>query len=418
MFIDRARIKVEGGAGGSGCTSFRREKYVPLGGPNGGDGGHGADAVFVASNRYTSLLDLHYHSTWKGRSGENGQGKDMHGKNAPELIIPVPLGTLVKDFETEEILAELLEEGQRFVAASGGRGGKGNARFATSTNQGPQFSEKGEPGEVREFIVELKLIAELGLVGLPNAGKSTFLAASTAATPKIANYPFTTLSPNLGVAKLSQYRLLTIADIPGIIEGAAQGKGLGHDFLRHIERTRVLLFILDLGDDDPVKTLKILEKELAQHSDVFKKRPKIVALNKIDVPENAEKAKKLKRKFKDCFLISAASGEGVPALMEHVWEVLERVRREDKGEEIAEAPGREYTFEAPYTIERIPQGYRIDGKTVERAVNMTDFSNEEAVDHLQRKLKKMGIFKALKRMRAKEGESILIGTAELEYQPE
>ena len=419
MFVDRARVRVAGGAGGKGCISFRREKYVPRGGPNGGDGGNGGSVIFVAHSQLTSLLDLHYHSTWKARSGEHGLGKDMHGKNSEDLIISVPLGTIVKDYDTEETLAELLVEGDRYLAAAGGRGGKGNSRFATSTEQAPRFAEKGEPGESRDLIIELKLIAELGLVGLPNAGKSTFLAATTAANPKIANYPFTTLTPNLGVAMLSEYRLLTIADIPGIIEGASEGKGLGHDFLRHIERTKVLLFIIDAGDPSPVKTRKILEQELAQHSPVFATRPKIFALNKVDVPENLARANRVKRHFKDCFLISAAGLEGLDPLMEHIWDVVQAVKQaEIDGAPIEDTSQREYTYEAPYTIEPAPDGFHILGKTIERAVSMTDFENDDAVEYLQRRMKQMGIFKALKRMGAKVGDTIVIGTTELEYQPE
>lgn len=417
MFVDRARVKVSSGSGGNGCICFRREKYVPRGGPDGGDGGDGGDIIFAADASLSSLLDLQYHSTWRAKHGVHGKGKDQHGKKAEPLIIAVPLGTVVRDADSGEMVAELLEDGQQFLAAPGGRGGKGNARFTHSTRQAPRFAEKGEPGETREYLIELKLIAELGLVGLPNAGKSTFLAACTAATPKIADYPFTTLSPNLGVAHLSGYRVITIADIPGIIDGASEGKGLGHDFLRHIERTRVLVFIIDLGDPDPVLTLKLLRKELEKHSPVFAERPQVIALNKADIPENKAKSAKLRRRLDRPLFMSAATGDGVTAVLERVWEILQRLREEDKNV-IQPEEVRTYAFEAAYTIESTAGGFRIEGKTVLRMVQMTNFDNEEAVRHLHRRLKQMGVFRALKRVGALEGQTILIGEMKLEYQPD
>ncbi len=402
------------GAGGRGCCSFRREKFVPRGGPDGGDGGNGGDIIFVADSRSTSLQDLRFNATWKGKSGAHGRGSDCHGKGGAASIISVPAGTVVRNLETEEVLADLSEEGQRFLAVRGGRGGKGNARFASSTQKTPRFAELGEPGEEARFLLELKLIAEVGLVGLPNAGKSTFLSAVTAATPKIADYPFTTLSPNLGVAQLNGYRMLTIADIPGIIEGAAEGKGLGHDFLRHIERTKVLLFIIDAGDEDPVATHDVLQAELAQHSPVFADRPKVFALNKADIPENRERFDELAKALDAPFLISAATGEGVGDVIEHLWGVVDHLRKQEAGE-TAEEPEREYAYEAPFTMKPTRTGFRVDGKTVLRAVRMTDFENEDAVMHLQNRLKKMGLFNALKRAGAEEGQTIFIGDIELEY---
>lgn len=417
MFVDRARVRVTGGAGGNGCRSFRREKYVPRGGPNGGDGGNGGSVIFVADRRYTSLLDLKYHVHWKGGPGAHGSGSDCHGKNGEDTIVPVPLGTVIRSVENDTVLADLTVEGQRFVAAAGGRGGRGNARFATSTERAPQFAEMGEPGEDREFLLELKVIAEVGLVGLPNAGKSTFLAAVTAARPKVAPYPFTTLTPNLGVAPLSDFRTLTIADIPGIIEGAAEGKGLGHDFLRHIERTKALLFLIDLGDEDPVRTKEILETELARHSDVFATRPRVFALNKADIPENRERYEKLANKFDKPWLISGATREGVDELLEHLWGLVDRLRREE--EAAPQPPERaEYAYEAPFTVERVEGGFRVDGKVAVRAVRMTNFDNEDAVRHLQKRFKKMGILKALKRLGAEPGATVFVGDAELEYHPE
>lgn len=327
------------------------------------------------------------------------------------------MGTLIRDFETHDLLADLVHEGDRFCAARGGQGGRGNARFLTAANRAPRFAEKGQPGEEREFLLEVKLIAEVGFVGLPNAGKSTLLAAISAAQPKIADYPFTTLSPNLGIATLSGYRTLTVADIPGIIEGAADGKGLGHDFLRHIERTKVLLFVIDLGDPDPVATKNVLENELKQYSAVFAKRPRVYALNKSDIPENAERFKKLRRRFKDCFMISAATGEGVPELIERLWSIVEPLRHEPEPvqEPVLE---REYRYEAPFTVEKTGHGFRVEGRKIVRAVQMTDFENTEAVKFLHRRLKRMGLFKALERLGAMAGDAIEIGETELEYHPD
>ncbi len=417
MWIDRARIRVTGGKGGNGCCSFRREKYVPRGGPDGGDGGNGGDVFIVADARLSSLLDLRYHAHWKGERGLHGEGKNRHGKNGGEITIRVPAGTVVHDAASGDVLCDLAQVGDRFLAAAGGRGGKGNARFTSSTNRAPKFAELGEPGQEADYVLELKLIAEVGLVGLPNAGKSTLLSRVTAATPKIADYPFTTLSPNLGVAELSDHRALTIADIPGIIEGAAQGKGLGHDFLRHIERTKVLLFLIDLGDEDPVATWRTLERELAAHSVEFADRPAVFALNKADIPANCERFPQVAEAFETSFMISAATGEGVGPLLEHLWAVVERVRQEEAEPENIPVE-RTYTYEAPFTVEKTAAGFRVEGRQVHRAVRMTDFDNEEAVHHLQHRLKGMGLFKVLKRLGAQAGQTIVIGDVELEYHPD
>ncbi|MFP4501040.1 MAG: GTPase ObgE [Candidatus Hydrogenedentota bacterium] len=421
MFVDRARIRVVGGNGGNGCVSFRREKYVPKGGPNGGDGGKGGDLYLVASERTQSLLDFRYNPLWRGNRGRHGEGSDCHGRSGEDREMRVPPGTVVRDAETGAVLADLAEAGARFLAAHGGKGGKGNARFATSTHRVPRFAEKGEPGEAREYLLELKLIAEIGLVGLPNAGKSTLLASISAAHPKVADYPFTTLSPNLGVAELSGFRTLTVADIPGIIEGAAEGKGLGHDFLRHIERTKVLLFLLDLGDADPAATYAVLDRELNQHSAAFAKRPRLIALNKADVTENRERCDTVKADFDRVHIISGVTGEGVPQLLEAAWQALEAQREAEAARaQGGPPPEREiaYNYEAPFEIARTSDGFEVTGQRVLRAVRMTDFENEQAVRHLHDVLSKMGLFKALKRLHAKDGASIHIGDFDLEYHPD
>ncbi len=417
MFIDRTRIRVTAGAGGKGCIAFRREKYVPFGGPNGGDGGGGGDIILHATSRVNSLNHIRFHSIWKGKRGEHGLGSDMAGKRAEDVVIEVPVGTVALKSDTQDVVADLSVEGMRIVIARGGVGGKGNARFTSSTHQAPKFAEMGEPGEEAELDLELKLIADVGIAGLPNAGKSTLLSRISAARPKIADYPFTTLSPNLGVVDLSDYRTFTAADIPGIIEGAAQGKGLGLEFLRHIERTKVILILIDPSFEDPKKTLKTLESELAEYSDAFVDRPRVIVFSKADLPEVREKYAKRGKAFKGAHLISAATGDGVPALLEVLWQAIERAKAGEP-EPAEEESFREYEHTPAFKIERAAEGFRVDGKKIVRAVRMTDFGNDEAVRHLDRMLKKMGVYKALKRLGATEGSTIHIDEAELEYHAE
>lgn len=419
MFVDRVRVKVTSGSGGNGCCSFRREAYVPLGGPNGGDGGDGGDMYFVAASRLNTLLDLRYHAHWVGKRGSHGQGKDRHGRRGEDIHIEIPCGTVIYDYHNGEMLADLIEEGDRYLAARGGRGGRGNARFANAVNRAPHFAEKGEPGCEREFLLELKLIADVGLVGLPNAGKSTLLAAISAAKPKIGDYPFTTLSPNLGVAQLSTDRTLTVADIPGIIEGASAGKGLGHDFLRHIERTRVLLVLVDLGDSDPLETIEILDRELGQYSPLLQHRTRLYAFNKADLSGNRERFAQLSGTIPaPAFLISAVTGEGTRLMLEALWTAVSTVRAEEADAQTqAAAPERAYVYTSPFEIKKTGSGFRVLGDKPLRAVAMTDLDNEEAVMHLQRRLSKLGIFKALKRMGAQPGQPVFIGDYEMEYMP-
>jgi len=417
MFIDRTRIRVTAGAGGNGCIAFRREKYVPFGGPSGGDGGDGGSIVLLATGRVNSLNHLRYHSIWKGKRGEHGLGSDMAGKCADDVLVEVPVGTVVLKPDSQDVVADLSEEGMRAVIAKGGAGGKGNARFTSSTHQAPRFAERGEPGEEAEYDLELKLIADVGIAGLPNAGKSTLLARISAARPKIADYPFTTLSPNLGVVDLSDYRSFTAADIPGIIEGAAQGKGLGLEFLRHIERTKVILILIDPTFEDPKKTLKTLEHELSEYSDEFVERPRVIAFSKADLPEAREKYAKRGKAFKEALLISSATGEGVPELLEALWQAIERAKLNEP-EPQPEESFREYAHTPAFRVEREDDGFRVDGAKVVRAVRMTDFANDEAVRHLDRLLKKMGVYRALKRQGAEEGCTIRIDDAELEYHAE
>jgi GTP-binding protein len=329
-FIDTARIVVKAGDGGRGCVSFRREKYVPRGGPNGGDGGDGGSIYVEASRSFRTLIDQKFQQLYRAKRGEHGRGKDQHGATGPDLSIKVPPGTVVMDAETGDVLADLIQEGERALVAQGGRGGRGNARFATATRQAPRFAQPGIPGETRTLQLELKLIADVGLVGLPNAGKSSLLAAFSAARPKIAAYPFTTLTPNLGVVDVPPHGGFVVADIPGLIEGAAQGAGLGIRFLRHIERTRVLVQMVDVaeGAEDPVAAALTVERELLAYNPALPSRPRLVVGNKIDLP-HAEGLARLTAwcagQGRSLTPISAATGEGIPALLEALVAELRRV---------------------------------------------------------------------------------------------
>ncbi|HPX56942.1 MAG TPA: GTPase ObgE [Syntrophales bacterium] len=328
-FIDEAEIYVKAGDGGSGCVSFRREKYVPKGGPDGGDGGKGGDIVIKASLSHHTLLDLKYRPRHIARRGGHGRGSLKTGASSPDLVISVPVGTIVKDADTDEILADLTADGQAFIAAKGGIGGKGNAHFKTSTHQTPRFSQPGMPGEERRIRLELKLIADVGLVGLPNVGKSTFISKVSAAKPKIADYPFTTLTPNLGVVSYGSYRTFVIADIPGLIEGAHRGSGMGIRFLRHIERTRLLLHIIDISDESPLsgwEKYALINRELSSFGANVADKPQIVAINKIDLTVTRDRLKKeidfFAQKGIEILSFSAATGEGVARVIEAIVNVL------------------------------------------------------------------------------------------------
>jgi GTP-binding protein len=335
-FIDEAKIYIKAGDGGRGCVSFRREKYVPRGGPNGGDGGNGGDIIMVARRNMSSLLDHRYQQHYRAKRGEHGRGKDQHGKNSEHLLIPVPMGTIVKDFETEEFLGDLTENNQELIVAKAGRGGKGNARFVSSTNQAPKEAEPGGEGEEKTLKLELKLLADVGLLGFPNAGKSTLISTISAARPKIADYPFTTLVPNLGVVSYGDGATFVLADIPGLIEGAHEGAGLGIQFLRHIERTKILIHLLDLSpitQRDPIEDYETMNRELKAYSEELSKKPQILALNKIDITEVREDIGKIEKHFSKSgvktFPISSATGEGTKEL---VWEVVRHLENLNKEE--------------------------------------------------------------------------------------
>lgn len=326
-FVDYVKIYIKAGDGGRGCVSFRREKYVPKGGPDGGDGGKGGDIIIKASSELHTLLDHKYQKNYKAERGQHGKGSNMKGKDGEDLIIKVPVGTVIKDGETEEIIADLDEEGKEFIAAKGGKGGLGNAHFATPTHQTPRFAQPGEQGEEKWIILELKLLADVGLIGLPNAGKSTLISVVSSAKPKIADYPFTTLTPVLGVVKYGEYKSFVIADIPGLIEGAHKGAGLGHQFLRHVERTSLLLHLVDISDHittDPVQDFEKIQKELVLYNPELIKKPLAVAGTKTDLAYEGKRLRKLKKycekKGIDFFPISAVKKEGISKLMEYLSE--------------------------------------------------------------------------------------------------
>lgn len=418
MFYDYAKINLKAGDGGNGCVAFRREKHVPFGGPSGGDGGRGGDIVFTADEGLRTLVDFRYRQHYKAGRGQHGMGKTMHGKSGAGALVRVPVGTQVRDAETGRLIADMVRHGEKVVVARGGRGGRGNTRFATAKHKAPRFAEKGEPGEELWVTLELKLLADVGLVGFPNAGKSTLISKISAARPKIADYPFTTLRPNLGVVRLDEGVSFVVADIPGLIGGAHTGVGLGHRFLRHVERNRLLIHVLDTAGSegrDPREDFAVLNRELQLYDPELAVRPQIVAANKMDLPEAAANLKRLREALEpryEIFPISAVTGEGIPALVYRTAGLLETLppRRAAAPEPAAdEAPG------PPFTVEAVDDYYVVRGRDVERVVAMTDLDNPEAVFRLQQTLDRMGLEAALRERGVREGDTVVIGKFEFEY---
>ncbi len=423
MFVDEVIIKVEAGNGGDGCLAFRREKYIPMGGPFGGNGGKGSDIIFTVDTGLHTLLDLRYMKTIKGNKGENGSGKNQNGKNANDVIIKVPEGTIVTDNETGLVLADLKHKDDKVVVAFGGRGGRGNTAFKTQSNPAPNFAENGEPGEKRVLKVELKLLADVGLVGLPSVGKSTIISKISASKPKIAAYHFTTLSPNLGVVRASNNRSFVVADLPGLIEGASLGEGLGDKFLKHIERTRVIAHVIDMGGTEgrnPIDDYEIIRKELKNFDESIVKRPEIIIANKmdaVDAPKNLQEFKK-HIKDKEIFEISAINGEGLDKLVNHLADVLDKIEVKDLVEEEKYESYVLYKFkkEEPYTITRdIDGAWLIKGKEIEKLLQMSRFNTDEAVARFANKLRKMGIDDKLVELGVKEGDTVRILDYEFEF---
>ena len=421
MFIDEATIKVIAGSGGDGCTAFRREKYISMGGPFGGNGGRGSNIIFKVDTGLHTLIDLRYMKTIKGEKGENGSGKNQHGKNSEDVIIKVPQGTVVTDLDTNLIIADMKNTTDEVIVAQGGRGGRGNTAFKTQNNPCPSFSENGEPGEVKMLKIELKLLADVGLVGLPSVGKSTFLSKVTKAKPKIAEYHFTTLTPNLGVCQTIDKRSFVIADLPGLIEGASEGIGLGDKFLRHIERTKVIAHIIDMSGiegRDPYDDFQIINKELSSFSEKLIKKPMIVIANKMDMPNSEENLKKFKEKVNcEVYPISAINNDGIEKVLITLADMVDKVVEEPLYEETEYLSHVLYKFkkEKPYTIEKVDDYYIISGQEVEKLFKMTKFSSEEGMLRFAKKLRQMGIDDELENMGAKEGDIVKILDFSFEY---
>lgn len=418
-FLDKTKVKIVSGKGGNGMVAWRREKYVDMGGPAGGDGGKGGDVYLIADVNMSTLMDFKFKSIFKADSGENGQIKNMHGRCAKDLYINVPVGTVVRDAKNGNIIADLVENEQSVMVAQGGRGGRGNARFATSQKRAPQFCEPGEPSIERELMLELKLIADVGLLGMPNAGKSTLISRISSAKPKIADYPFTTIIPNLGVVKGLNGDGYVVADIPGLIEGASEGVGLGHDFLRHVERCRFLVHLVDMTAENPFENYRIINNELTKHAEKLASLYQIIALNKVDSVFDETKKELLeqfKKVSKDVFLISAVTGENVPQLLAFMSEMVEKIEKpvsEIVVEEDLEATNND---DSEFVITKASKDtYVIEGGKVGRLAQVTDERNTEQVVRFQNILTNMGVFIKLKAMGVKDGDTIIIGHLEFAY---
>ncbi len=418
IFFDEAIIFVRSGKGGNGCVAFRREKYVPFGGPSGGSGGAGGSVYVVADRHLNTLMQFRRKQHLRAEAGAAGLPKDQQGKRGTDLLVRVPLGTVVRDAQTGDVLADLVQEGQRVLVARGGRGGRGNAVFATSTNQAPRWAEKGEPEEERTLRLEMRLIADVGIVGVPNAGKSTLLSAVSAARPKIADYPFTTLVPNLGVALVDDHALV-LADIPGLIEGAHDGAGLGTRFLRHIERTRLLIHLLDGASPELIDDYDVINAELNLFSPRLAAKPQIVVLNKMDLPSAQEIWPRIQAEMQQRQLpvlaVSAVTGRGVVDLLRAVWTHLQALPEEPLYD--TETPViRPVEDEDAFEISRDEGRFRLRGLRVERMAAMTDWENDEGIARFQRILKAMGILDALREAGVKTGDTVVVGNHEMEWQ--
>jgi GTP-binding protein len=418
MFVDKVRIYVNAGNGGDGCVSFKHEKFIPKGGPNGGNGGKGGSIYLRISSQLTTLLDLTYHPHYKAGSGHSGQGNNKNGSNASDLVVYVPCGTVVYEVagkNNRQFVADLKLPEQKIMIAKGGRGGRGNASFKTGRNKEPRFAEKGEPGETAEIDLELKLIADVGIIGCPNAGKSTLLARITSARPKIASYPFTTLSPNLGVVAYKEKNFV-VADIPGLIEGAHSGRGLGNEFLRHIERTRLLVHMVDIfgyKERTARENFNLINSELKKHSLKLYKKKMITVLNKKDLTGAKNKLAEFRKKIrKKVYPVSAVTGEGVEKILDEILRLLNKPVKE-KG--MLEEIERKYVFEPEFSIKKYNDVFLVEGKKVETFVAMTNFDQSEAVSRLQNIFKKIGLERMLQKKGIKEGNTVKIGKYEFTY---
>ncbi|MBS7529227.1 GTPase ObgE [Hazenella sp. IB182353] len=426
MFIDKVKIFVKGGDGGNGMVAYRREKYVPNGGPAGGDGGKGSDVIFEVDEGLRTLMDFRYQRHFKGERGEHGRSKSQHGKAAASKIVKVPPGTVVRDLDSGELIADLTDQGQRAIIAKGGRGGRGNTRFATPANPAPDIAENGEPGVEREVELELKVLADIGLVGYPSVGKSTLLSVVSAARPKIGAYHFTTLVPNLGVVQVDDGRSFVMADLPGLIEGAHEGVGLGHQFLRHIERTKVLVHVIDMAGSegrDPVQDWEQINEEIKRYRHDLEHRPQIVAANKMDLPDAEDHLALFKAHVGPdipVFPISAATHQGVKELLYAVADRLDQAEKEGivtiVSEQAVLPEHKTYKSEEekPFTIRKENEEYIVEGRRIEKLILMTNFNYHDSILRFANTIKQMGVEDALRQRGAKEGDTIRIGDLEFE----
>ncbi|MGX0035547.1 GTPase [Staphylococcus auricularis] len=428
MFVDQVEISLKAGDGGNGITAYRREKYVPFGGPAGGDGGDGASVVFEVDEGLRTLLDFRYQRQFKAKKGENGQGSNMHGKNAEDLILRVPPGTIIRNQENGEVLADLVEGGQRAVVAKGGRGGRGNSRFASPRNPAPDFSENGEPGEEIDITLELKLLADVGLVGFPSVGKSTLLSIVSKAKPKIGAYHFTTIKPNLGVVSTADDRSFVMADLPGLIEGASDGVALGHQFLRHVERTKVIVHMIDMSGSegrDPFEDYQIINKELRAYEERLEERPQIVVANKMDMPDAEDNLTLFKEELgnEDVQIIplSTYTRDNIDTLLYAISDQLEKVKDVDFTKTEDESGVNRVLYKHTpnqdnFTITRDDDGaYVVSGKSIERMFKMTDFNSDPAVRRFARQMRSMGIDDALRERGCENGDIVRILGGEFEF---
>lgn len=412
MFVDELNIKLMAGPGGDGCTSFRREKFVPMGGPDGGNGGRGASIIFKVDKSLKTLVDLSYKKIIKAPKGENGKGSNKYGKNAEDIIINVPEGTTIINKATNEVMADLINDGEEFVVAHGGRGGKGNKSFATHDVPAPKFSEKGEPGEEIEVRLELKVLADVGLVGMPSVGKSTLLSVISSSKPKIAAYHFTTLNPNLGVVKLKNGKSFVMADLPGLIEGASNGIGLGTEFLKHAMRTRIIAHVVDMGaseERNPIEDYKIIRNEVIKYGEILKNKKEVVIASKMDLENGKENLEKFKKAYPDLEVIPVSSYDlsGIDEMMERLMEILDETPKEDL---YPKEQFKVYKYEdnKPYNIKRDGNIWIVSGKEIETLLLMTKFNEDEGVLRFARKFKGMGIEDELEKLGAKPGDEVQI----------
>lgn len=421
MFIDEVTMEVTAGRGGDGCMAFLREKFVPMGGPNGGNGGKGADIIFKADEGLKTLIDLRYLKNVKGDPGLNGEGKNKNGKYAEDKIIKVPVGTTIKEIDTGLIIADLTKHDEEVIVAYGGKGGRGNVTLATRNNPCPSFAERGEPGEVRKIKVELRMLADVGLVGMPSVGKSTILSMITNANPKIASYHFTTLSPNLGVVKTKDHSIFVLADLPGLIEGASVGTGLGHKFLKHIERTKIIAHVIDMSGTegrDPYDDYLVIRKELSEFSSKLLNKQEIIIANKMDLPESSENLQKFKEKVdKPVYPISAINNQNLDTIINILAELVKNTKDEPLYDEEIQESHVLYKFkkEKPFVIIKENHTFIIKGEKVEKIFKMINFNTEEAIARFAKKLRNMGVDEELEKLGVEEGDIIKILDYEFEY---